>query len=152
MITYACDVGASRNNGVISQKQALLYIPRFQSLLKTICLHPVEYEKAEKFRQRILDPEREWHRMFVFLEIDGMHPTNNHAEQALRLPVIFRKICFGNRSLDGAKSMGVMLSLITTTKRQQRDPLAFLQTLITEGPKAAEPLLYRSPPEPADSS
>ena len=152
MISYACQTGAARNAGVITQQQALRYIPRFQSLLKTICLHPVAYEKAEKFRQRLLDPQREWRRMFAFLEVPGMHPTNNHAEQALRLPVIFRKICFGNRSDDGAKSMGVILSLVTTAKRQQRDPLAFLQTLIADGCHAAKPMLYRIPPDPADSS
>ncbi len=152
MITHACKAGASRNNGEITQKQALGYIPRFKSLLKTICLHPLEYEKAEKFRQRLLDPKREWHRMFVFLEVPDMHPTNNHAEQALRLPVIFRKICFGNRSLEGAKSMGVLLSFITTAKRQKRNPLEFLQTLLTDGADAAEPLLYRAQPDLDNSS
>ena len=81
-----------------------------------------------------------------------MDPTNNHAAQALRLPVIFRKICFGNRSDEGAKSMGVLLSLITTAKRQDRDPLAFLQSLLTDGPKVAESQLYRHGPEPNDSS
>jgi transposase len=152
MISYACQTGAARNAGMITQQQALRYIPRFQSLLKTICLHPVSYEKAEKFRQRLLDPQREWHRMFTFLEVPGMHPTNNHAEQALRLPVIFRKICFGNRSDEGAKSLGVILSLITTAKRQQRDPLAFLQTLIADGHEAAKPMHYRIPPDQTDSS
>jgi len=152
MITHACKVGASRNNGKITQKQALGYIPRFKSLLKTICMHPLKYEKAEKFRQRLIDPKREWRRMFIFLEVPNMHPTNNHAEQALRLPVIFRKICFGNRSLEGAKSMGVLLSLITTAKRQQRNPLKFLQMLITDGAEVAEPLLYRAQPDLDNSS
>jgi hypothetical protein len=110
------------------------------------------HEKTEKFRQRLLDPEREWHRMFTFLRIPGMHPTNNHAEQALRLPVIFRKICFGNRSDEGATSMGVLLSLINTAKRQDREPLAFLHSLLTDGPEAAETLLYRQEPRLDDSS
>jgi len=39
-----------------------------------------------------------------------------------------------------------------TAKRQQRDPLAFLQTLIADGPEAAKPMLYRIPPELDDSS
>ncbi len=38
-----------------------------------------------------------------------MPPTNNHAEQSLRLPVIFRKICFGNRSAAGAQTLSVNL-------------------------------------------
>lgn len=152
MISYACQAGASRNAELITQQQAQCYIPRFQSLLKTICLHPLLYEKAEKFRQRLLDPKREWHRLFTFLEVPDMQPTNNHAEQALRLPVIFRKICFGNRSIEGTKSIGVILSLITTAKRQQRDPLAFLHTLITDGAEAAKPMLYRITEEPDNSS
>ena len=48
--------------------------------------------------------------------------------------------------------MGVLLSLITTAKRQQRDPLKFLQMLITDGAETAEPLLYRAAPETDNSS
>lgn len=152
MITYACEAGAARNAGRITHNQATQYIPRFESLLKTICLKPLAHEKTEKFRQRLLDPEREGRRMFTFLRIPGMDPTNNHAEQALRLPVIFRKICFGNRSDEGAESIGVLLSLITTAKRQGRDPLAFLHSLLTEVSEVAESKLYRQGPEPNDSS
>ena len=142
MISYACAAGASRNAGRIKQEQAEGYIPRFESLLKTICLHPLVYEKAEKLRQRLLDPKREWNRMFTFLSVPAMNPTNNHAEQALRLPVIFRKICFGNRSLDGARSIGTILSLITTAKRQGSDPLHMLSTLLLHGPEPAKQILY----------
>ena len=74
-----------------------------------------------------------------------MPPTNNHAEQSLRLPVIFRKISFGNRSAQGAQALGPNLSLIITAKRQQQDPLLFLQTLLLHGPTVAQPFLYRHP-------
>ena len=63
----------------------------------------------------------------------------------LRLPVIFRKISFGNRSAQGAQALGTNLSLIITAKRQQRDPLLFLQTLLLHGPTVAQPFLYRHP-------
>jgi hypothetical protein len=49
-----------------------------------------------------IDPRRDAPNLFSFLEVAGMPPTNNHAEQSLRLPVIFRKITFGNQSLRGA--------------------------------------------------
>lgn len=84
-------------------------------------------------------------RLFTFLDVNRMEPTNNHAEQSLRLPVIFRKICFGSRSSRGAATFSTNLSLITTAKRQQRDPLNFLQTLLLHGPSVAQPLLYRNP-------
>ncbi|MFH1707153.1 MAG: hypothetical protein ABIF71_04460 [Planctomycetota bacterium] len=48
-----------------------------------------------------------------------MGPVNNLAEQALRLPVIFRKICFGNRSDDDARAHAVLLSLTATARRRQ---------------------------------
>jgi hypothetical protein len=101
--------------------------------------------EAENLRQRLADPERSADQLFTFLDVNGMPPTNNHAEQSLRLPVIFRKICFGNRSVQGAATFSTNLSLLTTAKRQQRDPLAFLQTLLLHGPSAAQPLLYRRP-------
>ena len=55
--------------------------------------------------------------LFTFLEVPGMPPTNNHAEQSLRLPVIFRKITFGSQSLHGAQALAVNLSLAATAKR-----------------------------------
>ncbi len=52
-----------------------------------------------------------------------MPPTNIHAEQSLRLPVIFRKISFGSRSFHGAQALATNLSLLTTAKRQNRNPV-----------------------------
>jgi len=37
----------------------------------------------------------------TFLEGPGLPQTNNHVEQSLRPPVIFRKITFGSQSLHG---------------------------------------------------
>ena len=62
-----------------------------------------------------------------------MPPTNNHAEQSLRLPVIFRKITFGSQSLLGAQALATNLSLIVTAKRQGRDPLELIKTLLLQG-------------------
>ena len=77
-----------------------------------------------------------------------MPPTNNHAEQSLRLPVIFRKICFGNRSDSGAHAFSANLSLLTTAKRNHRDPIALFTTLLTHGPEDAQHLLYHRPRDP----
>jgi hypothetical protein len=60
----------------------------------------------------------------------GPAPTNNHAEQSLRLPVIFRKISFGSQSLRGAQALAKNLSLITTAKRHNRDPLELIKTIL----------------------
>jgi len=73
-----------------------------------------------------------------------MPPTNNHAEQSLRLPVIFRKITFGSQSQAGADSLARNLSLLTTAKRQKKDPLTLFQELLLHGGEAPLSLLYNS--------
>jgi len=132
IINRACRIGAKRNSGVLSCKRARAYIPHFYNLLDSTCSRSLSYEPAEKLRLRLIDPKREYDRLFTFLRVPGMEPTNNHAEQTLRLPVIFRKICFGNRSDEGAESLGVILSLLTSARRQNKDPLTFLQRLLTD--------------------
>jgi transposase len=140
-----CALGKARNSGHISFSKAKARKPELQRKLDAICRSRLNYPPAENLRQRLIDPERDANRLFTFLDVNGMEPTNNQAEQSLRLPVIFRKICFGNRSALGAHTLSTNLSLITTAKRQDRDPLSFLQTLLLQGPAAAQPLLYRNP-------
>lgn len=142
-LSDCCDLGNARNSGHISFAKARSRKPKLQRKLDTICGARLSYPNAENLRQRLIDPDRDAKRIFTFLDVNGMEPTNNHAEQSLRLPVIFRKICFGNRSTLGADTLSTNLSLIVTAKRQGRDPLAFIQTLLLKGPSAAQPLLYR---------
>ena len=82
-----------------------------------------------------------------------MPPTNNHAEQSLRLPVIFRKISFGSRSLLGAQAMAVNLSLLTTAKRQDRNPIDLFRDALLHGGSTPRAALYEPDSLPAlDSS
>jgi transposase len=140
-----CTLGHARNSGQISFSHAKGQKPSLQRRLDQLCHSPLSWPDAENLRQRLIDPKRDANRLFTFLDVNGMEPTNNHAEQSLRLPVIFRKICFGNRSSSGAATFSANLSLLTTAKRQGRDPLAFLLSLLLSGPSIAQPLLYRYP-------
>jgi transposase len=42
--------------------------------------------------------------LWIFLGTEGVEPTNNRAEQALRSPVIGRKLCFGSQSGAGLRA------------------------------------------------
>ena len=82
-----------------------------------------------------------------------MPPTNNHAEQSLRLPVIFRKISFGSRSLPGAQATASNLSLLTTAKRQGRDPIELFRDILLHGADTPRSAIYDPANLPAwDSS
>ena len=64
--------------------------------------------------------------LFTFLEDEGVEPTNNAAEQALRTAVQWRKISFGNRSRNGELATARLLTVVQTCKRQQRHVLGYL--------------------------
>ena len=65
-------------------------------------------------------------RLFTFLEYEGVEPTNNSAERALRTGVQWRKICFGNRSEKGELATARLLTVTGTCQKQRRNALAFL--------------------------
>jgi len=138
----ACEMGRKLDSGVLSVKTGALLVRRFYSLIDTICSSPLTHKGAESFRRRILDPKREYDRLFTFLTVPDLAATNNHAEQALRSPVIFRKICFGTRSAEGSRSHGVLPSLLLTAQRQDHHPLQFFQTLLTADTTDAQAALF----------
>jgi hypothetical protein len=138
----ACELGPGHSPARRSSKHAARLMTRLYRLVDTICARALHHQDAEKFRQRLLDPEREYDRLFTFLRVPGLEPTNNHAEQALRTPVIFRKICFGTRSAEGSRSHSVLPSLLVTAKRQGTNPLEFFHTLLTADAATAQAALY----------
>src|SRR5205823_12302128 len=69
-------------------------------------------------------------RLFTFLEQEGVEPTNNSAERALRTGVQWRKICFGNRSAKGELATARLLTISETCDLQRLNILAYLSTAI----------------------
>jgi transposase len=67
---------------------------------------------------------------FTFVHEDGVDPTNNVSERALRTAVQWRKIMFGNRSADGELAVARLLTVTRTCQVQQLNVLAYLTTAI----------------------
>ena len=65
--------------------------------------------------------------LWRFLGIEGIKPTNNSAEIALRLAVIQRKISHGVQSRGGAICRSRLLTVTTTLRQQGRDIWQFLE-------------------------
>lgn len=76
---------------------------------------------------------KHWDALWTFTRVEGVEPTNNAAERALRHGVLWRKSCFGSRSEAGARFVERMLSVQATCKQQQRSVFAF----VTEAVEAA---------------
>lgn len=67
---------------------------------------------------------------FVFVHHEGVEPTNNRAERALRCAVQWRKITFGNRSATGELAVARLLTATRTCHMQQLNALAYLTAAI----------------------
>ena len=67
---------------------------------------------------------REW--LWTFLEVDGVEPTNNVSERALRHAVIWRKLSFGTQSRHGSTFVATILTVVETCRQQSRNVFAYL--------------------------
>jgi transposase len=72
-----------------------------------------------------------WPALWTFTAIDGVEPTNNPAERALRSPVIHRKLSLGTQSKHGERFAERALSAAVTCRMQHRSLFTYLSDLIT---------------------
>lgn len=91
--------------------------------------------------QRILKVEQS---LWTFVRVEGVEPTNNAAERALRRGVLWRKKSFGTQSKEGSRFVGRILTAVTTLRQQGRDVLEYLSeacraTLRNEAPSGLVP-------------
>ena len=135
-----CALGRKQRSGKLSLAKSKAMIPALKKRLQRFGGKPLEHEAAETLRKRVM--EKDWDKLFTFLRIKGVEPTNNKAERALRFLVIMRKICFGTRAPDGSESHSVLPSLLQTVHKQGKDAIAFLVTLLTKSTEAAKSALF----------
>ncbi len=102
-------------NQQLRQRQA-------KRLLEQVCKlcqpHILDPHKLKNLKQHMLDFE---HALFTCLTVDGIPPDNNRAERDLRPLVIKRKKSFGSKTEHGAKALEVILSVVWSTWRQDRN-------------------------------
>src|SRR4051812_2209600 len=65
-------------------------------------------------------------RLWTFVRVEGIEPTNNHAERALRHGVIYRKLSGGTDSEAGSRFVERMLSVVATCRQQGVNVLDYL--------------------------
>lgn len=94
----------------------------------------LEREARQHGRAAALSHEllRLWPALWIFVTVEGVEPTNNRAEQALRPAVLWRKGCFGAQSDAGNRFVERFLSVAATCQAQQRDLWQFLTHAIEQ--------------------
>jgi transposase len=64
--------------------------------------------------------------LWTFVHLEGVEPTHNASERAMRPGVRWRKGSFGTQSVQGARFVEALMTVVTTLKQQHRHPLAYL--------------------------
>ena len=77
---------------------------------------------------RELSEHRDW--LWTFLRHEGVEPTNNASERALRHAVIWRKLSFGTQSAGGSRFVETMLTAIETCRQQRRNVFEFVTAAV----------------------
>ena len=72
-----------------------------------------------------------WPALWTWSRVDGVEPTNNAAERALRKAVLWRKNCFGSGSFRGLRLAERLLSVSETCRQQHRNALEYLTQAIS---------------------
>lgn len=70
---------------------------------------------------------RHWASLWTFARVEGVEPTNNHAERTLRPAVLWRKGSFGHQSETGKQFVERMLTVVTSLRLQGKEVLDYLE-------------------------
>jgi len=139
-----CALDRKRGTAKWSRQRARASVPKLRRRLRRLCATKLSHPKTLNLCDRLTCARREAKKLFTFLTRPGMPPTNNHAERALRGPVISRKISFGSRSAAGANAFAVLASLLGTARRQNKPAIPFLHALFTADLHTAHAALYNN--------
>jgi transposase len=77
--------------------------------------------------------------LWTFARVEGVEPTNNAAERALRHAVLWRKASFGTASEAGSRFVGNILSVVATCRQQGHDVLEYLTACVRARTSGLQP-------------
>jgi transposase len=76
-----------------------------------------------------------WAALWTFARVDGVEPTNNVSERALRPAVLWRNGSFGSDSEAGSRFAERLLTVVASCRQQGRPLLEFLVAAIEAAPR-----------------
>jgi transposase len=118
---WGCVRDGTLTRDVFRNRMTKKLIPRFEELLIDAAL-----TELPGLSRACTDLANESESLWVFVHHDGIEPTNNEAERALRHAVIWRKTSFGTQSSRGSRFVERMLTVVGTLRLQRRPILQFL--------------------------
>jgi transposase len=134
------EVRDRRDSGEISAKTAKRKAGQLQERMVELTQPPKTNPANERFAAHLF---RQQLRLFTYLRIQGIDATNYRAEQALKMPIVNRKVWGGNRTEDGAAAQGILASVLKTAALSGKQAIDWISGLLRN--PARTPLLVPLP-------
>lgn len=107
-------------------------ITPLQAKLRALLEHAARKSTKTKYhRQFANNLLKQWPALWTFATVEGVEPTNNHAERGLRGAVIYRKLSLGSQSEQGERTIERLLSASITCRLQRRSLFTYLTDVLT---------------------
>ena len=133
--------------GVLTRAELQRDTQAYRVQFETFCAKGASQKRDRRWRSLGRDLLRQWDTVFLFLDVEGVEPTNNAAEQGLRSGVIWRRTTQGTRTDAGSAFVQRIMTAQANCKRQGRSVLRFLaDTLLAHRQGGATPSLLPSGP------
>lgn len=120
-------------DGTLTRQQFVIAVAPIRASVKALLTEGVSYPvsarektplaKTMRTCQNLLNLEPA---LWLFVTQQGVEPTNNAAERAIRPAVLWRRTSFGSQSQAGSIFVARMLTVVTTLQSQHRDVLDYL--------------------------
>lgn len=99
----------------------------FVERLRDLTERPRQNEANDRFAKHLYNHAASW---FLFLVDPTIPATNHRAEQALKTPIVNRKVWGGNRTDVGGDAQAVLSSVLETCKNRSIDAFTFVSNAL----------------------
>jgi transposase len=115
--------------GEIDRAGLLVWMERLQAQFAELLLlaKQSEHWRADPLGRELL---KQWECLWTFARVEGVEPTNNAGERAVRPGVLWRKCSFGHQGEGGRAFVERMLTVVGSLRLQGRAVLASLEAAI----------------------
>lgn len=120
-------------DGTLERPQWLTEVAPIRETIHQLLTEAADYAIAEGEKTPLAKTVRTCRQLLkiepalsLFVTVEGIEPTNNAAEQAIRPAVLWRKCSYGSQSAEGSLFVGRMMTVVTSLRRQQRHVLDYL--------------------------
>lgn len=98
----------------------------YRAQVHRFCAAGARQQRDKRWRALGRDLLRQWEAVFLFLDTEGVEPTNNVAERGLRSSVLWRRASQGTRTDAGSDFVERVLTTVENCRRQGRRVLDFI--------------------------